>query len=292
MIVLVVTAAIIAMIAASHTANADVTVISRMRKTTVWTGKEKEGRKALFCCIHRSCCDTVAMMATFRTFDALARNDFWTAPVDDIWRGLEKNMHKDQKMQSGVSLVIGCPLPENIQSAIAKLAEEFESILRTKESDATVRWREDFSALHITVYGLVLPKDYHAESSWQLMREQKDTLRHIVAGHDIFPITLQGIGVLGRGALSVRVSDSPEIERLRDAIAHVPGVSPLSFGGRTTKIVIGRIAPGMTEQDRTIINDACAELQDFEIGTIDTAPLTMVHYAHTFLDRCMDKEVV
>jgi|GEM_PF-1552068 len=48
MIVLVVTAAIIAMIAASHTVNAGVTVIPKTKKTTVWTGKEKEGRKALF----------------------------------------------------------------------------------------------------------------------------------------------------------------------------------------------------------------------------------------------------
>ena len=230
-------------------------------------------------------------MTSFRKFDALAQNDFWTESVDAINRGLEKNILKDTKQLSGISLVIGCPLSISIQSNIAKLESTFDKSLNEQGSNAKVLWRNDLSALHITVYGLILPKDYN-DDSWQLINDKIDDLKSILLKHKGFELHLAGLGILGRGAISLRISDSPQLESFRDDVSKIEGISSLNFGGRTTKVVIGRVLPTITESDRKGLWSICNNLRDFEVGSITIDELTLVHYEHTFLDSCKEKRLL
>ena len=220
------------------------------------------------------------IMFRFKKFDKLANNDFWAEPIDVINRGLEKNMKKDEKEQSGVSLVIGCPLPDDIQQAVMDLKDAVPT---------NVKWRDDLSALHITVYGLIMPNDYQGESSWKLVQQKQHELQEIFNKYKGFQLDLQGIGILGRGAVSIRISDSKELENMRSDIASVSGFSKKSFGSNTTKIVIGRMLPDITDDDRMQLKETCKHLQDHAIGTLTVDQLTLVHYKHTFLDTYFDK---
>lgn len=225
-------------------------------------------------------------------FSIQGRNDFWTAPVDAINSGLTKNQKKDDRAESGVSLVIGCPLPANIQENIVRLKSGFEEGIASHGSNVMVKWREDQDAFHITVRGIVIPSDYRGEESWNRAKELIPEITEICSSFRDFKLQLKGVEVLGRGALSVRVSDSDELQKLRGHLDKLPGVSSIRFGGRTNKIVLGRIQPGITEDDRQAIQSSCESLRDYDVGVVIVEQLNLVHYKHTFLDCALEKVVI
>lgn len=223
---------------------------------------------------------------SFRHFDTLVEaNEFWTMPIERINQNLERNHKKDTLQRAGISAVVGCPFPQKIQEKILSLEQVFMRTLAANGSKARVEWRKNDDALHFSVYGLVLPDDYQPGDSWPLRDDQMKKIREALHSFGNAELQLQGIGILGMGAVSVRVSDAPELEQLRDAIGKIGGISGERFGSRTKKIVIGRISPPLTAQDREWILSACEVLKDYTIGTLRIDSLEIVHYKNTFLEQ-------
>lgn len=222
---------------------------------------------------------------TFNHFDSLIRtNDFWSFPIEQINQHLERNHHKDLLQRPGVAVVAGCPLPEEILQNIQVLQSGFDRTLKANGSTAKVEWRKEMKALHFLIYGLMIPDHYHPETSWPLHEEQLKKLQDAISRFGGFSLELQGMGILGMGAVSLRISDSPELEKLRDAIAAIENVSPERFGSRTKKIIIGRVIPPITKEDREAIRRTCDIFQAFTIGTLKIDALEVVHYKNKFLD--------
>lgn len=221
----------------------------------------------------------------FNHFDSQVRtNDFWSFPVERINEHLERNHHKDLLQRTGVSAVVGAPLPTEILENITILKNGFERTMKAFKSTAKVEWRKEMNALHFSVYSLTTPDHYHPETSWPMHEQQLEAIKAAVKQFAGFELQLQGLGILGMGAVSIRVSDSPELEKLRDALAAIENVSPERFGSRTKKIIIGRIIPPITREDRDAIQQACKAFEGFTIGTLKVDAIDVVHYKNTFLD--------
>ena len=208
-------------------------------------------------------------------------NEFWAFPIEKLNENLEKNHKKDLQESHGVSLVIGCPLPESV---LAKLKELKEKI----GTSVPIKWREDASAFLVTVYGLVIHTEYRGEESWHAMEEQVPALQEIFSEFKGFELKAKGISILGMGAVALSVSDSPELQRFRGKIGQLTGVSPLKFGGKTIKCIIGRVSK-IDEEGRVSLRSICEELKSFEVGTLKVDSLKMVHYKHRFLDKVTEK---
>lgn len=225
---------------------------------------------------------------SFRHFDALVRaNEFWTMPTERISQNLERNHKKDAQKRAGISAVVGCPLPEEVLKNIQSLQRVVDERFRSR-GNTQIAWRSQLDALHFSVHGLVMPDDYRA-NSWPLHEEQLTQITDALRASKGFALQLQGIGILGMGAISVRVSDSPELEKLRDTISSIEGISKERFGSRTKKIVIGRIQPPITVQDKEDIKVVCDELCDFLVGTLRVDSLEIIHYKNTFLETVLDR---
>jgi hypothetical protein len=227
---------------------------------------------------------TIGSMS-FHHFDSLTgSNEFWTLPIDRINQNLERNHRKDSLQRPGISAIIGCPLPQDVRERIAVLQHAFDRTLLATGSKARVEWRKSSEALHFSVYGLTTPDDYRPGESWPLSEEQLRKIKDALRSYGGFSMQLRGIGILGMGAVSVRVSDSPGLERLRDAIASIQGMSRERFGSRTKKIVIGRLLPVLNDQDRSVIRDTCKKCEAISVGDIKADALEIIHYKNTFLD--------
>jgi hypothetical protein len=227
---------------------------------------------------------------TFNHFDSSVRtNDFWTLPMDRVNFNLEKNHVKDSFQKLGVAAVYGCPLPEDVRQGITTLKSALERTMKAMGSATKVNWRKDLNALHFSIYGLIMPDDYLQETCWPLSDEQLQKLTQALKQFGKFQLHLQGAGILGMGAISVRVSDSPELEKLRDAIAAIDGFSKERFGSRTKKIVLGRLIPALTKEDRDIVRRACDILQGFSIGTLTIDAMEIVQYQNTLLEIIADR---
>ena len=180
-----------------------------------------------------------------------------------------------------MSLVIGCPFPVSVLEKVNELKEKIGSSI-------PIKWRDDPKAFHVTVYGLVIPTEYRGEESWHAMEEKVPELSEIFSEFKGFELRLQGISILGMGAVALQISDSPELQKLRESISRIPGVSPPKFGSKTIKCIIGRVNK-IDEEGRESLRTICEELKGFEIGTIKADSLKMVHYSHRFLDKVTDK---
>ncbi|MDP7247000.1 MAG: hypothetical protein QF741_00040 [Candidatus Peribacteraceae bacterium] len=211
-------------------------------------------------------------------------NEFWAFPIEKLSENLEKNLKKDMQESSGVSLVIGCPFP-------ASVLDKFKELKEKVGSDIDIKWRKDASAFHVTVYGLVIPSEYRGEESWHAMEEKVPELIEIFNEFKGFGLSIQGISILGMGAVALNVSDSPELQRFRGKIGQLTGVSPLKFGGKTIKCIIGRVNK-IDEEGREKLRNICEELKSFEVGTLKVDSLKMVHYKHRFLDKVTDQVVI
>ncbi len=229
-------------------------------------------------------------MPTYAGFkSACSTTAFWTNPIEDVNYGIATKHDLDAVGQPGVTLVIGCPLPAYVQQKVIRVQRLFTSLLAASGSSATVKWRDDLTALHVTIYGIAKPKDYSPTGSWPLPDGILDPVRTIVSSKKPFDISLQGLGILSNGAIAVGVSDSPEIDSIRDDIAKIAGVSPRSFGEEVNQMIIGRLLPDLTDRDRRLIKQALDDVEQFMLGTLIVNHIDLLHYRHEFLDRLFDR---
>ena len=232
-------------------------------------------------------------MVDFSEFDRqVKRNRFWTDPINDVNKKIGGAQDEDAVGRSGVSLVIGCPLPSEIQKKILEVQRKFDQTLSDQKLSARVKWREDLTALHITVYGLVKPDDYTRGLSWPISDNIMEQLQGILSQRLPFKLVLQGLGILGRGAVAVRISTSSQLSQIRDAIEDIREVSKRGFGERLNQMIIGRFLPSLTDKDRSAVKDSLEELKDFVIGEMNIVSLELVHYKHEFLNRLYNQQSV
>ncbi|MDB4978667.1 MAG: hypothetical protein JWM56_853 [Candidatus Peribacteria bacterium] len=229
---------------------------------------------------------------TFNHFDAAVRtNEFWTLPIERINQNLERNQQKDMLQRPGISAIVGCPLPQALVESMTIAQKAVDRTLAAHGSSATIEWRKQPEAFHFSVYGLLTPGDYGADA-WPLRESQISCLEEALHAVGTFTLDLQGIGVLGMGSVSIRVSDSPKLEELRDAISSITGFSQEKFGSRTKKITLGRLRPGLSASDRLAVKATCESLQGFTIGSLTIDHLAIVHYQNTFMDEQYDKIII
>lgn len=206
-------------------------------------------------------------------------------PINRINMNLEKNSQKDTLQREGVSAVFGCPLPQSILENIDILKGACERMLKAQGSKAEINWRKKDAALHFSIYGLVMPDDYVPNQSWPLSETQIQGIQGALRECGTFDLELEGMGILGMGAISLRVSDSDQLEKLRDSIGSIEGISKERFGSRTKKIVIGRIRAPLTGEDRLCFKAMCDTLKELKIGTLSIDSLEIVHYKNTLLEE-------
>ena len=104
---------------------------------------------------------------------------------------------------------------------------------------------------------------------------------------------MHGLCALGRGAIAVRVSDTQELDTIRDRIESLPGVSPRKSGERINQMIIGRLLPPLSARARTNIRKTLNTLKTTDagyIGEIAVTSVELVHYKHEFLDRVFHQE--
>lgn len=232
-------------------------------------------------------------MIDFSEFDQqVKQNRFWTEPIEDVNRKIKEAQDEDAVGRSGVSLIIGCPLPPEIQRKILEVQRKFDQTLSDNQVSASVKWREDLTALHITVYGLVKPDDYRRGMSWSVPDHIMDKVRAIVSKHLPFKLVLQGLGILGRGAVAVRISNSRELNQIREVIEGIQGVSKRGFGERLNQMIIGRFLPPLTDNDRSAIKRSLDDLINFSISELNVVSLELVHYKHEFLNQLYGQQVI
>lgn len=219
---------------------------------------------------------------TFKGIDREGKK-FWVRQISD--REIAKAHQEDKLARSGVSLVIGCPLPATIQSRLLAMQERLDKALRRQKADTSVSWRTDLAGLHTTVYGLVKPRDYRRPWSWPLAARVVHGVRSVVYQHQPFALYLEGVCILGRGAVAVRISDSKELNAIRTNIERVAGVSKRAYGKRVNQMIVGRLLPPLTNADRATIRRILPDLKGCRLGRIDVSVLELVHYRHEFLDR-------
>lgn len=242
---------------------------------------------------------------SFRNFDVTQQpdsplcNDFWTLPIDKVNVKIEYGHQKDEESNPGVTLVVGCPLPQSVQDWVQRLREDIDNDLRLRGIGRPF-WRENLFALHVTVYGLVKPgqdydhfmqRGYHCSPA--VLQDMAHSLERVCGNlrRQAFPFRLvfQGFGILGGGGIAVRVSDSEQITLLRSRIAESKGQC-FSTAGYVEKhnlnqMIVGRLRPGLEDEDRQQLHALATEYQDRQSVEFEVESLRWVHYQHEFLEQ-------
>jgi mannose-6-phosphate isomerase-like protein (cupin superfamily) len=191
-------------------------------------------------------------VADFLPFDErIQRNPFWRRGVEELNERIRAAHDKDLCPRKGVTLVVGHPLPEEVFSKIREARELFAEMV---SSSASVKWRDNLDALHITVYGVIKPDDY--ASMWPLAPETHDRVVEVIRRYLPLTFRIEGLGVLGDGAVALRVTSNASLELMRAALEEfAPAVSGRAWAEHFSYAIIGRLAPGLTEEDRQRVRD-------------------------------------
>ncbi len=233
-------------------------------------------------------------MPTYTIFDEKTgpAASFWKKNIAELNSAISKKRDDDAIGRSGITIVIGCPLPYEIQQGALDIRRKFTKALAAFGCSTAVQWRENLSALHITVFGVTKPADY-IRQSWPLPNSLLDQLRYILSANLNFNITWKGLGVLGSGAVSARLSDCPEIEKIRREIMRIqaPHLSGASRGEKDNlnQIILGRFKPTLTFNERKAIEASLKKVRDIEVGALTVASFEMIHYKHEFLNHIYDQ---
>ena len=237
------------------------------------------------------------MMLSFATFDkAVEDNNFWTQDnMGDLSAQIRGKHGEDAEGRSGLTLVVGCPLPTPAQKYVAGLRQDLSRRL-AQCGIAEPVWRTELSALHVTVYGLLVPDDYERDRALcdSLMKLAFDDLSEAAHGWPRFTMTLKGFGILGRGALAVRVADSAEVTQIRDHAASIPQVSSRGYVERRdlNQMVIGRLQPCLEDGQRQMLRGLYEEFKDSELHELVVDSLSLVRYEHEFLTQISSCRII
>lgn len=149
-----------------------------------------------------------------------------------------------------------------------------------------MNWRQHVDALHVTLFGLVKPDDYHS-SQWPLNRNRLADVREIVSQHDPVRLEFQGFGMLLWGVVAVRCSDCDNWVQIRDKCEDLTWTSKMKPGEHCPKIVLGRLEPAEYSSDKLkALQEAINQTRELEAfsGEIQPENLELIHYKDDFLD--------
>jgi len=226
------------------------------------------------------------MMFSFDGFDRVVEaNDFWTLEIGELNVMISSGHADDAVSRKGISLVVGCPMPETVLSYVGGLRSIIGSELCRRGMEEPI-WRKDLSALHVTVYGVTRPADYRQDSR-PLSETLLDDCEEIVRGRLPFKLAYQGFGILGRGAIAVRVCDSDELMQMRLLISRLPEASRPGYVelNSINQMVIGRLPASLGPGDAQALKELYSAFQNSDEVESTVEELALVHYEHEFLDR-------
>lgn len=226
---------------------------------------------------------------TFHGVDGLGKW-FWIRSGESLDRVNEKMrgaLAEDRRQQPGVTLVAGFPLPEAFREEIGNLQEVFERL-----SGLPVRWRENSAAFHITVYGLIKPADFAKAPSWPLSPAQSQAIAEALRDARPPLLRLQGLAILGRGGIALRVSDCDLFRRIRRVLGADGSLFSAPKGGeQANKIMIGRLLPDLSPEGLKRLQRAVELLRNYRVGDLLVDRLALVCYQDEFLEQ-VDAPVV
>jgi len=230
---------------------------------------------------------------SFIEFDELAQW-FWKKTIDQANERIRIGQIKDAIGRPGITLVIGCPLPTKIQENIFHLQNEFDALLDKYKVQNKVKWRQDFSALHITVYGLIKPEKYEKGKFWPLQQDLYNYMMETVNRAKSFQLCQRGIGILGGGAIGIRTPSHQFLDHIREKFDKNESFSRLKREGgeKVNKTIIGRFLSDFDQDDLSKLKRITDSLLNFEIGEIKVSHFELIHYKHEFLDRVFHQESV
>jgi quercetin dioxygenase-like cupin family protein len=224
--------------------------------------------------------------ADFSTFDSTVQqhSGFWKRPAAEVNAGLEEMRLAQGQARPGVTLATAT-LPASVLARIAEARRIVDGMLAPH---VKVKWRENDEAFHITVWGVVKPRDW-ADGRWPLPAESVDGIRGTMAGNLPLRFLLQGMGITGSGSVCVRVARSRALDRIRDGIEKLPLVSGRGEGEDFAYVVLGRIEPGIAGADRELLGRCMKAMEQFRIGDVTVERLQLVHYRNEFLNDVAER---
>ena len=197
------------------------------------------------------------------------REDFFQHSLTEIIGQIVSGTKQDLENSNTEGITIVIPVSAKILDEITFLMDEIDHGINGHQH-LTIRWRRRegkgaSESLHITVYGIVKPNIYNSALSWQWIKTIQAELQHFVSQTYLDfnsrpeDLHIEGLGIVGRGAINVRVSDNAFLDALRDKVKNRMGFSSQGRGEKFNKIVIGRIGPMI--ECNSDMEDACESLQ-------------------------------
>lgn len=233
------------------------------------------------------------MERSFRTFDMVeAKNAFWHENIDAVNTRIQNGHDKDAQSNSGLTLVVGCPLPGEVIAWVDDMQKWVGQRLSELEIPMP-EWRTSKGAFHVTVYGLLKPGHcLSKEGCDALVASLREDCASVLREHLPLRLSLQGFGLLGGGGIAVRVSESYSLTDLRLRIcARVlgGGIAAPSVPGFVERedlnqMIMGRLQLGVTLGQRRNLRCLADESRKRYSVDFSVDSLFLVCYEHEFLD--------
>lgn len=208
-------------------------------------------------------------MLSFSQFDHVDQSDvFFLRGLDEIIGKIVSGTHQDLESSNTKGITIVVPVSAEILDKITSLMQRIDGRINGHQH-LTIHWRRRdeiaSKSLHITVYGIVKPNIYNPDLSWDWIKAIQAELQHLVTQTFLNfksnpeVLRIEGLGIVGRGAINLRVSDNAFLDALRNKFKDRMGFSGQGRGDKFNKIVIGRIGPVI--ESNSSVSDACDSLQ-------------------------------
>lgn len=244
---------------------------------------------------------------TFINTDLAVEHSLWygTNDLSKIQKNISYKHQRDKIACPGITLTVGMPLAKEIQKLVLHYQNLFQEVLiETGLSDHLKPvFREDLSALHCTIYGLVKPDDYkNNKNAWSNLCSGpvQEKLEDIIQRYLPIELGISGWGIMGSGAIVLRLSDSDSLGQIRRDISEsIAGVSAKNYTEKNNlnQIGIGRIMPitVFTETVKSGLEKIVTQgkmmndIIEFQIGGEQLENnIWLVHYMHEWLTKTYD----
>jgi hypothetical protein len=215
----------------------------------------------------------------------------------------EEGYRRDAIGKPGIAMTIGPPLEKRVLDYIQARGKNFEDDLDSVglSNKVQINWRfldedgavitEGLKALHIPVHGLYPPTaDLDVETMWSSVRQRSQEIeavvRKCVRSRSGFDLALGGIGILGSGAIAMGISDSLEIQRVRNELMHLKDKwgAPGGQVEGINQIALGRIRlpeGDLSQQELDALKRVAVQHPDLLVTRVKSFKL--VCYGHEFL---------
>lgn len=210
-------------------------------------------------------------------------------PIDRLNYLIKRKIKEDASEKTGVSLVIGCPLPADLLGKIEDLKKYIDAEMNG--IGITMNWRREPNAFHLTVCGLILPEDFK-ESHWPLPVQVVEEIKKRTGAIKGTELKLGSVGILGLGALAIGISDNLVFDLLKAENKLLSDNNFHRHGRPTKKIVVGRLKPEITGDKRVKLKAVIKKFKDYEIGSLIIQDLKLVKYRDTSLEDIADEVLI